>query len=63
MGVVSGVLNLLIPALERRKGDHAKMKHTTKMAAVAAGAMVFDDWFDPIGRARGRGGSATTMEA
>ena len=24
------------------------MKNTTKTAAVAAGTMLFDDWFDPI---------------
>jgi hypothetical protein len=31
-------------------------KHSTKTAAVAVGAMLFDDWFDPIedGRAMAR---------
>ena len=24
------------------------MKNTTRTAAVAAGTMLFDDWFDPI---------------
>jgi putative transposase len=44
----SGCSPQLIPALERRKGDHATTKNTTKTAAVAAGTMLFDDWFDPI---------------
>ena len=48
VGVVSGVLTPADSALERRKGDHAMMKNTTKTAAVAAGTMLFDDWFDPI---------------
>jgi hypothetical protein len=29
-------------------------KHSTKTAAVAAGAMLFDKWFDPIEDARAR---------
>jgi hypothetical protein len=40
-------------------------KNTTKMAAVAAGTMLFDDWFDPIEdavRERVRGVIETIME-
>jgi hypothetical protein len=40
-------------------------KNTTKTAAVAAGTMLFDDWFDPIEdvvRARVRGVIETIME-
>jgi hypothetical protein len=34
--------------------DSGMTKHTTKTAAVAVGAMLFDDWFDPIEDARAR---------
>ena len=40
-------------------------KNTTKTAAVATGAMLFDDWFDPIEdavRERVRGVIETIME-
>ena len=40
-------------------------KNTTKTAAIAAGAMLFDDWFDPIEdtvRERVRGVIETIME-
>src|ERR1700736_2857757 len=52
----------LFPALERRKGDHARTKNTTKTAAGAA--MLFDDGCDPIEDAvrRARGVIATIME-
>jgi hypothetical protein len=60
-----GCSTQLIPALERRKGDHAMTKNTMKTAAVAAGTMLFDDWFDPIEdavRERVRGVIETIME-
>ena len=60
-----GCSTQLIPALERRKGDHAMTKNTTKTAAIAAGTMLFDDWFDPIEdtvRERVRGVIETIME-
>src|SRR3974377_488570 len=48
----------MIPALARWNGDHAMTKDTMKEAAVAAEALLFDDWYDGIEegvRARGRG--------
>jgi len=48
----------MIPALARWNGDHAMTKDTMKEAAVAAEALLFDDWFDAIEdgvRARVRG--------
>ena len=48
----------MIPALARWNGDHAMTKDTTKEAAVAAEALLLDDWFDAIEdgiRARARG--------
>ena len=38
----------MIPALARWNGDHAMTKDTTKEAAVAAEALLFEDWFDGI---------------
>src|SRR6202044_1747206 len=38
----------MIPALARWNGDHAMTKDTTKEAAVAAEALLLDDWFDAI---------------
>ncbi len=57
-GVVSGFATLLIPALERRSGDHAMTSHTTSARAGEAEGLLFDTWFDPIEdglRARVRG--------
>src|SRR6202011_4172506 len=56
----------MIPALARWNGDHAMTKDTTKEAAVAAEALLFDDWFDGIEdgvRARVRGFIETMLEA
>src|SRR5208283_656051 len=56
----------MIPALARWNGDHAMTKDTTKAAAVAAEALLFDDWFDGIEdgvRARVRGFIETMLEA
>src|SRR5580658_3786445 len=55
----------MIPALARWNGDHAMTKDTTKEAAVAAEALLLDDWFDAIEdgvRARARGFIETTLE-
>jgi len=55
----------MIPALERWTGDHAMTKDTTKMAAVAADIMLFDNWFDSIEggvRERVRGFIETMLE-
>jgi hypothetical protein len=38
----------MIPALARWNGDHAMRKATTKEEAVAAEALLLDDWFDAI---------------
>ena len=38
----------MIPALARWNGDHAMTKDTTKEAAAAAEALLFDDWFDAV---------------
>jgi putative transposase len=56
----------MIPALARWNGDHAMTKDTAKEAAVAAGALLFDDWFNAIEggvRARVRGFIETILEA
>src|SRR6202158_4729367 len=56
----------MIPALARWNGDHAMTKDTTKEVAVAAEALLFDDWFDGIEdgvRARVRGFIETMLEA
>src|SRR6202051_3522623 len=56
----------MIPALARWNGDHAMTKDTTKEAAVAAEALLLDDWFDAIEdgvRARARGFIETMLEA
>ena len=56
----------MIPALARWNGDHAMTKDTTKEAAVAAEALLFEDWFDGIEdgvRARVRGFIETMLEA
>jgi len=56
----------MIPALARWNGDHAMTKDTTKEAAGAAEALLFDDWFDAIEdgvRARVRGFIETMLEA
>src|ERR1700680_5286808 len=56
----------MIPALARCHRDHARTKDPTKEAAVAAEALLFDDWFDGIEdgvRARGPGFIATMLEA
>src|SRR3984885_10976173 len=55
----------MIPALARWNGDHAMTKDTTKEAAVAAEALLLDDWFDAIEdgvRARARGFIETMLE-
>src|ERR1700723_1882332 len=55
----------MIPALARWNGDHAMTKATTKEAAVAAEALLLDDWFDAIEdgvRARARGFIETMLE-
>src|ERR1700727_314785 len=55
----------MIPALARWNGDHAMRKATTKEAAVAAEALLLDDWFDAIEdgvRARARGFIETMLE-
>ena len=55
----------MIPALARWNGDHAMTKDSTKEAAVAAEALLFDDWFDGIEdgvRARVRGFIETMLE-
>jgi hypothetical protein len=55
----------MIPALARWNGDHAMTKDTTKEAAVAADALLLDDWFDAIEdgvRARARGFIETMLE-
>jgi transposase-like protein len=38
----------MIPALARRKGDHAMRQDSTKDAALAAEGSLFDNWFDAI---------------
>jgi putative transposase len=56
----------MIPALARWNGDHAMIKDTTKEAAGAAEALLFDDWFDAIEdgvRSRVRGFIETMLEA
>src|ERR1700682_4954108 len=56
----------MMPALARWNGDHAMTKDPTKEAAVAAEALLFDDWFDGIEdgvRARVRGFIETMLEA
>src|SRR5208283_4845898 len=56
----------MIPALARWNGDHAMIKDTTKEAAGAAEALLFDDWFDAIEdgvRTRVRGFIETMLEA
>ena len=55
----------MIPALARWNGDHAMRKATTKEVAVAAEALLLDDWFDAIEdgvRARERGFIETMLE-
>src|SRR5580693_2841720 len=55
----------MIPAFARWNGDHAMTKDTTKEAAVAAEALLLDDWFDAIEdgvRARARGFIETMLE-
>src|ERR1700691_365451 len=55
----------MIPALARWNGDHAMTKDTTKEAAMAAEALLLDDWFDAIEdgvRARVRGFIETMLE-
>ena len=55
----------MIPAPARWNGDHAMTKDTTKEAAVAAGGLLFDNWFDGIEdgiRARVRGFIETMLE-
>ena len=56
----------MIPALARWNGDHAIIKDTTKEAAGAAEALLFDGWFDAIEdgvRSRVRGFIETMLEA
>ena len=66
VGVVLRVVQLKsIPALARWNGDHAMTKDTTKEAAVAAEALLLDDWFDAIEDgiwARARGFIETMLE-
>jgi hypothetical protein len=38
----------VIPALERRTGDHAMISNTTAARAGEAEGLLFDSWFDPI---------------
>src|SRR5580698_2446533 len=55
----------MIPAFARWNGDHAMTTDTTKEAAVAAEALLLDDWFDAIEdgvRARARGFIETMLE-
>jgi putative transposase len=61
-GVVSEVINLNHPALERRAGDHAVTSDTMKSDCAQLAneglPLLFDNWFDPIEsavRARVRG--------
>src|SRR3974377_2177625 len=38
----------MIPALERRTGDHAMTNDNMKAAACSVEGLLFDNWFDPI---------------
>src|SRR3954447_17004953 len=64
-GVVSGFATLLIPALERRSGDHAMTSNITTAQVGDAEELLFDSWFDPIEdglRAKVRGFIETMIE-
>jgi hypothetical protein len=60
-----GCVTPTIPALARWSGDHAMTKDAMTGAAVAADALLFEDWFDAIEdgvRARVRGFIETLLE-
>jgi len=63
-GVVSGFATL-IPAFERRAGDHAMISTITTARAEEVEGLLFDSWFDPIEdglRAKVRGFIETMIE-